>query len=239
MWRLISGGLLGLGLLVSAQPAQAQDQGFSVSMGYFLPQGQDGRADGDVLNANRCIDSAFLCEPLLFEVGDFGGFTIGGEYLIGVGKFIEAGVGTGFYQRNVDSIYEFVTRPDGTEIEQDLKLRIVPITATLKFVPTGRDARFQPYVGAGIAALFWKYSETGEFVDPGDSSIFRDSFSADGTEIAPVIFGGFRAPVSGSMMVGGEVRWQNAEGELPVEEFLGDRIDLGGLTFQANLTWRF
>jgi hypothetical protein len=41
------------------------------------------------------------------------------------------------------------------------------------------------------------------------------------------------------MMVGGEVRWQNAEGELPVEEFLGDRIDLGGLTFQANLPWRF
>ena len=239
MWRLISAGVVGLGVLVSAQPARAQDQGFSVSMGYFLPQGQDGRVSGDVLNANRCIDTAFLCEPLLFDVGDFGGFTIGGEYLIGVGKYIEAGVGTGFYQRNVDSIYEFVTRPDGTEIEQDLKLRIVPLTATLKFVPTGRDAAFQPYIGAGIAALFWKYSETGEFVDPDDSSIFRDSFSADGTEVAPIIFGGVRAPVSASMMLGGEVRWQNADAELPIEDFLGDRIDLGGFTFQANLTWRF
>ena len=75
----------------------------------------------------------------------------------------------------MSSIYEFVTRPDGTEIEQDLKLRIVPLTATLKFVPTGRDAKFQPYIGAGIAALIWNYSETGEFVDPVTSEIFRDS----------------------------------------------------------------
>ena len=80
---------------------------------------------------------------------------------IGIGKYIEAGVGAGFYQRTVSSIYEFVTRPDGTEIEQDLKLRIVPLTATLKFVPTGRDASFQPYIGAGIAALFWKLQRDG------------------------------------------------------------------------------
>lgn len=239
MMRLIWTGMVLLGLMAAATPAQAQDQGFSVSLGYFAPRGEDSRADGDVLNANRCIDTAFACEPLLFDVGDFGGATIGGEYLIGIGKYLEAGVGAGFYQRTVPSIYEFVTRPDGTEIEQDLKLRVVPITATLKLVPTGRDASFQPYIGAGIAALRWSYSETGEFVDAVDDSIFRDSFSAEGTEIAPVIFGGIRAPVGASVMLGGEVRYQKADAELPVDEFLGDRLDLGGLTFQANLTWRF
>jgi opacity protein-like surface antigen len=239
MWRVISTGMVLLGLLAAATPAQAQDQGFSVSLGYFAPRGEDSRVSGDVLNANRCFDTAFLCEPLLFEVDDFGGLTIGGEYLIGIGKYVEAGVGAGFYQQTVPAIYEFVTRPDDTEIEQDLKLRIVPLTATLKFVPTGRDASFQPYIGAGIAALFWSYSETGEFVDAVTSEIFRDSFTADGTEVAPVIFGGLRAPVSASMMLGGEVRYQKADAELPVDDFLGDRLDLGGLTFQANLTWRF
>jgi len=239
MLRVISTGMVLLGLLAASAPAQAQDQGFSVSLGYFAPRGENSRVSGDVLNANRCIDTAFLCEPLLFDVGDFGGATIGGEYLIGIGKYVEAGVGAGFYQRTVPSIYEFVTRPDGSEIEQDLKLRVVPLTATLKFVPTGRDASFQPYVGAGIAALRWSYSETGEFVDAVDSSIFRDTFTAEGTEVAPIIFGGLRAPVGASMMLGGEVRYQKADAELPVDEFLGDRLDLGGLTFQANLTWRF
>jgi hypothetical protein len=238
MLRIISGLALA-GVLAAAAPAQAQDQGFSVSLGYFAPRGEGGRVDGDVLNANRCVDTAFLCEPLLFDVGDFGGATIGGEYVIGVGQYVEAAVGAGFYQRTVPSIYEFVTRPDGSEIEQDLKLRVVPLTATLKFVPTGRDAGLQPYVGAGIAALRWSYSETGEFVDAVDSSIFRDSFSAEGTEIAPVIFGGIRGPIGASTMLGGEVRYQRADVELPEDEFLGDRLDLGGLTFQATLTWRF
>ena len=238
MWRVISSGMVLLGL-VAAAPAQAQDQGFSVSVGYFAPRGESSRVSGDVLNADRCIDTTFLCEPLLFDVGDFGGPTISGEYLIGIGKYVEAGFGVGFQQRTVESIYEFVTRPDNTEIEQDLKLRIVPFTATLKFVPTGRDAKFQPYVGAGIAALRWSYSETGEFVDPVTTDIFRDSFTADGTDVAAVIFGGLRAPIGASTMLGGEVRYQRADTALPVEEFLGDRLDLGGLTFQANLTWRF
>lgn len=239
MLRLISTGLVLAGLLAAAAPAQAQDQGFSVSLGYFAPRGEGGRVAGDVLNANRCIDTAFLCEPLLFDISDFGGATVSGEYVIGVGRYVEAAVGAGFYQRTVPSIYEFVTRPDDTEIEQDLKLRVVPLTATLKFVPTGRDAGLQPYVGAGIAALRWSYSETGEFVDPVDASIFRDSFSADGTEIAPVVFGGLRGPIGASTMLGGEVRWQRADVELPEEDFLGERLDLGGWTFLANLTWRF
>jgi opacity protein-like surface antigen len=238
MMRVISIGIVLLGLLAAA-PAQAQDQGFSVSVGYFSPRSEDSRVSGDVLNANRCIDTSFLCEPLLFDVGDFGGATIGGEYLIGIGKYLEAGVGFSYYRRTVESIYEFVTRPDGSEIEQDLRLRITPFTATLKLVPTGREASFQPYVGAGIAAIRWNYTEVGEFVDPVDGSIFRDSFGDDGTEVGPVIFGGLRAPVSSNMMLGGEVRYQKADAELAEDEFLCDRLDLGGLTFQAILTWRF
>lgn len=237
--HLLAAGLAMLAVLSQAAPASAQDQGFSVSLGYFAPRGEGGRAAGDVLNANRCIGTTFLCEPLLFDVGDFGSAVVSGEYIVGIGKYVEAAVGVGFQQRTVNSLYELVTRPGGGEIEQDLKLRVVPFTGTLKFVPTGRDAALQPYIGAGIAALRWSYSETGEFVDPVDSSIFRDNYRADGTEVAPIVFGGLRGPVGDSVMLGGELRYQRAEAELPEDEFLGDRLDLGGLTFQASLTWRF
>ena len=235
---LLAGLVLGT-LTVAAHPVAAQDQGFSVSVGYFAPRGENGRASGDVLNADRCIDTAFLCEPLLFEIKDFGGAAFGGEYLIGIGDFIEVGAGIGFYQRTVPSIYEFVTRPDDTEIDQDLKLRIVPITGTVKILPTGRNSGIQPYFGAGIAALRWNYSETGEFVDPVDNSIFRENFTADGTQVAPLLFAGLRGEVGTNFMLGGEVRFQRAEADLPADEFLGDKIDLGGTTFQATLTWKF
>ncbi len=49
-----------------------------------------------------------------------------------------------------------------------------------------------------------------------------------------MIFGGLRAPVGASMMLGGEVRYQKAEAELPADDFLGDRLDLGGLTLPGD-----
>jgi opacity protein-like surface antigen len=239
MWRH---AMVGLGLitaaLAAAPAAQAQDQSFGVTIGYFALRGQDGRVEGDVLNANRCIDVTFACEPLFFEVSDFNGGTIGAEWLIGLTEFLEAGASIGFQQRTVPSIYDQVTFPDGSEIEQDLKLRIVPLTATIRFVPTGRTSGVQPYVGAGIGLLSWRYAETGDFVDVFTSEIFGASYSESGNTVAPVILGGIRAPVADAFLIGGEVRWQRADAPLP-EDFVGERIDLGGLTFQAVFHFRF
>jgi opacity protein-like surface antigen len=237
--RIIQAGLALAALLAPAVPAAAQDQAIVLNLGYFTVRGEDGRAAGDVLNADRCIDTTFACEPLLFDVGDFNNATFGAEYLFGIGDYLEAGVGVNYYRRTVNSIYDLVTRPDGSEIEQDLRLRIVPITGTLRLIPTGRRAAIQPYIGAGIAALSWRYSETGEFVDPFDFTIFRASFSANGTEVAPVILGGVRGRVADTLLVGGEVRFQRAEGDLPVDDFLGDTIDLGGTSYLFTVGWMF
>ena len=130
MWRSIVTGLgLAVALSAAAAPASAQDHAVSFNIGYFASRGSDSRVKGDVLNANRCIDSASVCEPLLFDVDDFSGVTFGGEWLVGLGKFLEAGVGVGYYQRTVPTMYENLTRPNGSEIEQELKLRVVPMTA--------------------------------------------------------------------------------------------------------------
>lgn len=239
MSRAMASGLMALAVTMgAAAPVSAQEQILNFNLGYFALRGQDGRGDDDVLNADRCIDVDFLCEPLLFDIGDFNNATIGAEYLFGVSDYIEVGVGIGYYQRTVDSIYEFVTHPDESELEQELKLRVVPITGTVRVVPTGRDSAIQPYAGVGIAALNWRYSEVGDFVDPVDFTIFRASFEADGTEIGPVFLGGVRF-VGDSFVVGGEVRYHSAEGDLPEDDFLGQSIDLGGTTFQATFGVRF
>lgn len=238
MTRLLPVGLVVAATLVSATPARAQDQGVSFTIGYFAPKGQDSRVTGDVLNADRCINVTFACEPLLFNVGDFGSATISGEYLIGMGKFFEAGFGVGFSQRTVPSIYKLVTYPDGTEIQQDLKLRVIPISGVVRFMPTGRRAGFQPYIGGGVAALKWHYAESGDFVDPRDTTIFSAQYVDDGVAVSPIFLGGFRAPVGSNLLVGGEVRFQRADASLSTD-FLGDRLDLGGTTYQATMTWKF
>ncbi|HSC26751.1 MAG TPA: hypothetical protein VLD67_05730, partial [Vicinamibacterales bacterium] len=127
------------------------------------------------------------------------------------------------------------------EIVQDLKLRIVPITGTIRFLPIGRRAAVVPYVGGGIGVFSWRYSETGEFIDFTDNSIFRDQFTSTGTDVGPVILGGLRAAVGDAAWIGGEIRWQQADGNtggLP-EGFLGEKIDLGGWTTSFTVHFRF
>ncbi len=216
--------------LVAADTASAQ-QAVNFSIGYFAIRGEDGRVDGDVLVENRDL--------FLFEFDDFSSVSLGGEWLIPIGEYLEASGGVAFTSRTVPTVYDQFVRPDGSEIEQDLKLRILPITATLRVLPLGRSAAVQPYVGAGIGIFNWRYSETGDFIDfvaPG-RPIFRDSFVADGTNVGPVAVFGARVPI-GNLAIGGEIRYQKAEGDLD-EDFLGAKIDLGGWHYLGTIAIRF
>jgi hypothetical protein len=202
-------------------------QAIGFTLGGFFPKGEDSRVTGDVLV--RDLDD------LVFNISDFKGGSVSGEWLFALGEFVEAGVGAGFYQRTVPSVYRSFTHDSGVEIEQDLKLRIFPVTATVRFLPIGHGS-VEPYIGAGIGAFNWRYSETGEFVDTSDSSIFRATYKANGTAIGPVILAGIRAPIADVWDIGGEVQFQRASGDTKRAEsgLLADKIDLGG--FHALLT---
>ena len=227
--RIVSVVLV-LVLFCAAAPAQAQEFSFDVNLGYFAPKSEDSRVDGDVLAINRGY--------LLFEFEDFAGFYGEAALSMEISKYFEATVGFGGYQRTVPTVYADEVHSDGREIEQDLKLRNLPFTAVLKMFPLGQRRAIQPYVGVGAAANFWRYSETGEFIDYSDYSIFRESFVATGTAFGPVGTIGVRGRVSPQMDLGLEFRYHWAEGELN-EDFLGDKLDLGGGTLMGTLKFRF
>lgn len=218
--------------LLSVDTALAQQQSLNFNLGLFAVRGEDARTEGDALVVNRDI--------YLFDFDDFNTGSIGAEYLVGFGEYLEAGAGIGFTNRAVDTIYEDFARPDGSEIEQTLKLRIVPITATVRILPLGRSGMVQPYVGGGIGIYNWRYSETGDFIDfsLAGRPIFRESYTATGTSIGPNAVFGARFPI-GNATIGGEVRYQKAEGELDERDFLGPKIDLGGFHYSATIGFRW
>lgn len=206
-------------------------QSLNLYLGGFSPRGEDARDPDDVLLNNL--------EFLSFDIKDFNGFTAGAEYLVGLGEWFDGGLGVGIYRRTVPSVYRFLENADGSEIEQDLKLRIVPFTATVRFLPLGRSSGIQPYIGAGVGVLSYRYSETGDFVDFNDDSIFRESFVGSGSATGPLILGGISFPL-GAWGIGGELRYQNAEGDLPDDQgFSGSKIDLSGWTYLATINVRF
>ena len=231
MRRFITAGLVTVVVLgVVHTPVASAQQQISFSVGGFSPRSEDARASGDVLVKNL--------DFLAFRISDFSAPLIGAEYLVGLGDNFDAGLGVGFFQRSVPTVYTDFTNKNGSEIEQTLKLRVVPLTASVRWLPLGHHNGVEPYIGAGVGVFNYRYSESGQFLAT-DKSIFRGTFVGNGTATGPVILGGIRVPV-GSWGVGGELRWQSATGNLPKDQdFAGNKIDLGGLTYSFTINVRF
>jgi hypothetical protein len=228
---LLAGAVLGQADLARAQ------QTVNFSLGYFTLRGEDARVEGDVLNGNR--------DFLTFDIGDFNGASVGGEWLIPFGDYLEGGIGISFSRKTVASVYTEFVDDDGTEIEQDLRLRLVPIAFTVRFTPLGRTSAVQPYIGAGLGIINWRYSESGEFVDFNQGGvIFREQFVADGSATGPVVVGGVRF-VGDAMSVGGELRYHAADvtDDGFDEWYVGfpepRRLDIGGWTYNFTIGLRF
>ena len=165
MTRSLSSGFVGalcvVALVGGSAPVEAQ-QSLGLNVGYFSVRGEDARIAEDVLLENRNL--------FAFDIPDFSGGTVGAEWLIGIGDYFDAGVGVGFYQRTVPSVYADFIDIDGSEISQDFRLRVVPLTATVSVLPFGRETPVQPYFGVGIGLFNWRYSEVGEFIDFSNSN---------------------------------------------------------------------
>ena len=232
---IVTGMCVCTAMLAWAQPARAQ-QTVNFTLGYFTPLGEDARTTGDVLNANLNAGRY----GLFYEIDDFNSASVGGEWLFPIGNFIEGGIGVSFSRQTVPSVYQNFIDSDGTEIDQDLRLRMVPTTFSVRFIPTGHSSLFQPYIGAGLGIIAWRYSETGEFIDPGaGDEIFRDSttYVKSGADVGPVFLGGLRF-AGRTVSSGFEVRYQNAKGTLN-DLFSGPKIDLGGWTYNWTVGVRF
>jgi hypothetical protein len=223
--------LLFVGAMVAGAPATASaQQTFNFSLGVFTPRGEDARVAGDVLNANRSF--------LFFEIDDFTSASIGAEWLVPLGEYFEAGAGIGFSRRTVDSVYTDFTEDNGLEVAQELRLRLVPIALTVRALPLGQRNALQPYIGAGLGVINWRYSESGDFIDFNNNlEIFRASYVATGTATGPIVLGGVRFGGE-SLSVGGEIRYHSADGDLS-SDFAGSRIDLGGWTYNFTFGVRF
>jgi hypothetical protein len=234
--------LLGFG----AAPSASAQQLVNLQIGGFVPVGSQsasstaitGRTDGDVLAAN-IVPNSLGGPGYLFNVSDFHGVTFNGEWLFTLIPNVEAGLGIGYYSKSVPSVYAELVNSDGTEIQQDLRMRIAPFTATVRWLPLGGKSTVVPYIGGGLGVFMWKYEESGQFVDFSDNSIFSGTYTGSGATTGPVFLGGIRVPV-GTWGVGGELRYQHAVADLPADQgFAGPKIDLSGWSYLFSINFKF
>lgn len=225
--------------IVWAAPAMAQQQTLSLNVGWFTLRGAGDRVYGDALVQNL-VHTSPVDYALSYRVSDFDNTTFGGDWLFPIGDFFEGGVGVNYYGKTVPSYYlNLQDQATGGDITQDIRLREVPVTASLRFLPTGRHYPVQPYIGFGVSVIPWRYSEVGNFVDT-NQNIYAANYHDSGVAVGWTVMAGLRVPVTRAVAFGGEVRYLNADAPLdPTVGFLGDRIDLGGISYLATLNLRF
>ena len=148
-------------------PAASAQQSINVFVGGFVPDGYNSRGTNDVLfqdfNGSAVPGQT---GALNFNLRDFNGPTAGVEYLVGLNDFFDAGLGVGIYSRSATAYNAgFVEPTTGGNIYSTLGLRVVPFTATFRYLPLGHHDAFVPYIGAGVGIFAWRYTESGSFAD--------------------------------------------------------------------------
>jgi opacity protein-like surface antigen len=247
MRRFVTSASVAIALLLAASSASAQVvHSLHVGGGIFFPRGIDARVTDDVLVRNFFGETVPLpgskTDALAFEMNDFIGGRVFGEWNVGIGRHVEVGAGLGYYRQTVPTVYRDLVDEDFNEIFQELRLQIVPVTFHARFMPFGTVGQVQPYVGAGFALLNYRYSETGSFVDGNTLEIFRDSFSKRGTAPGGLLLGGVRFPIRGDVYgIGAEYRYTFGSGDTGGIEngFLADKIDLSGSELNFSFLVRF
>ncbi len=234
--KVLAATLLVIG--IGAVPAAAQQQTLSLNVGWLTLRGAGDRVPGDTIVQNL-IPTSPIDYSLAYRVSDFDNTTFGGDWLFPIGDFFEGGIGVNYYAKTVPSFYASLTDTNGADITQNLRLREVPITASLRFLPFGRRFPVQPYAGFGVSVIPWRYSEVGDFVDTAQN-IYTADYHDSGVAIGWTAMAGIRVPVTRAFSLGGEVRYLDANTSLdPTVGFLGDRLDLGGISYLATFNIKF
>ena len=212
------------------------------------------RAGGDVFELFRT--------DLTLDRGDFRAPAIGGEVLAVVHSRLDLVVGASWSKVDarsasiasdcVGSEFECTyVDDDGLPIEQMTTLRVIPVTASVRYYPLSRGegiselawlpARTTPYVGVGGGLAWYRLAQTGEFVAVDDEGafIFADDFESSGSGIIGHIHAGVDHWFTARLGANVEGRYSFGSAK-PDGDFLGwESIDLSGLQLGLGLALRW
>lgn len=243
-----AGMLMGATLVVLALtgPSQAYDPhrgavgeaALQFRIGGFHPSG-----GGELWDTNE--------EVFTLDHSDFNDLVFGLTYVHSINNHLEVGFNADFYEAREISAYRGFVDEDGFPILHDTELRTVPLTLDLRFLPGGRyrirGARghrvMQPafYIGAGLGVDYWEYEEVGDFLDFtfDPPEIFLDRFKDTGTAFEAHVLAGLELPLGDRTNLLLEGRYSSADDE-PSGDFAGlGRLELGGASAYAGLSFRF
>ena len=243
VFTVLCAGALAVPAAVAAQPGSGNGFLFGAPSGSITLRGgvTQPTASSEVW--------AFSHDNLTLGRGDFAGGSYAAEVSYTLADRYSLQVSVGSSGRTVASTFRNWVDNNDREIEQSSELRRTPLMVGLRYylVPPGRSlgrlawvpTRLAPYVAGGVGSVWYKFKQTGDFVDFKTLDVFPTTLESSGW--APGAYGAAGLDYALSPRVGlvTEARFDYARARLS-NDFSGfDRIDLSGFTVTLGLTFRF
>lgn len=239
--------LLAAALLLSPAAGTAQGSGkgflFQKPVGGFVLRGglASTTAGGDLY--------AFLADQFTLNKGDFRAPEMAADLLIRIAPRADLDFGIGFSRSNKDSHFRDFVDLNDNEIEQATSLSRVPATvgARIYLASPGRSigkfawipTKVVPYVGAGGGMMWYRFRQTGDFIDFETTDVFPDTFESSGWTPTAHGFAGVDYSLTPRLALNGEARYTWARAKLGPDFEGFDGIDLSDIGVTLGLNVRF
>lgn len=235
-------------LALSALPRYAHTQG---GEGFLFREPRSMltvRTGWAAANARSDVFS-FTTDQLTVNHGDFSSPAFDAEYTYRVLPRVQIAATLGVSSANKDSEFRRYVDNNDLPITQSFSFVRVPITVGVKayLLPTGRTigkyawipSRVAPYVGAGAGTMYYRFHQSGDFVDLQTLDVFPSQFESSGFAFTANGRAGAEYALGTHIAVTGEVRYVYARAHL-ARDFQGfEPIDLSGVSTLAGLAIRF
>jgi hypothetical protein len=233
---------IGLSALVTTATAQStrRTERDSPSPDFFLgsPKGWLS-VRGGVLRPRSDSDLyRFVTDQLTVNPSDFRSRSFGSEVGIVLTPRFAVESSVDVSRRSVGSEYRRFIASNGQPIAQKTTLDQTGLSLGFRFNPTayGRrvsryafiPTRFAPYAGAGLSSNYYRFAQTGQFVDFVDLRVFGDSFVSNGWAFGPYVRGGTEVQVWRRLYVNVDARYTWQRSDLSADFTGFDGIDLTG-----------
>jgi hypothetical protein len=191
----------------------------------------------------------FVTDQLTVDPKDFNAVAVTLDVDYRIHPRVDAVFGVGTSRTTMRSEFRNWVDNKRQPIEQTTEFQRVPITAAVKayLLPTGRSIghfawvprRIAPYVGAGGGVMWYRFQQTGDFIDFDTLKVFSDMFDSSGWAPTVHALGGVEISLASRLAFATEARYEWAKAHLG-RDFSGfQQIDLSGVSFTSGLVIRY
>jgi hypothetical protein len=246
-WRRTAlAALVPLALGSTALGAQA-----STGDGFFMgtPRGSFTVRGGWALASARSDVFTFTTDNLTLDRGDFSSPVIDLDFAIRLLPRTDLVISSAFTGTRKKSEFRNFIDNNDAPIEQTTGFDRIPVTVSVKQYLSNRGrsigklawipTRVAPYVGAGGGAMWYRFRQTGDFVDFQTNDVFNAVLESQGWAPTGHALAGGEVTINPRLAFVTEGRYTWAKAKLQ-NDFSGfDRIDLSGFTTTAGIAVRF